>query len=219
MIKIAPSIFASNFIKLEETIKFLESLGVDYIHYDIMDNHFVPNISFGPLIVEQVSSYTSIKGDIHLMISLSKEKVKRFFIQNIEFITVHIEAEGFSYEILDYIKSNGYKVGISIKPKTNVSILKEFINMIDMVLIMSVEPGFSGQEFIPESIEKVKEAREIISKSDKTINIEIDGGVNLNNIELLVKNGANILVIGSAFFKNDDAKKIMSTVKKLSFNL
>lgn len=216
-IKVAPSIFASNFLKLEEEIKKLETLEVDYIHYDIMDNHFVPNISFGPLITKQISSSTKIPGDVHLMIDLTEEKITPFLIDNIEFITIHIEAPGFSKKLLKFIKENNKKVGISIKPKTSPQNIIPFLDIVDMVLVMTVEPGFSGQKLIPETIKKVGEVRKIIDNYNKNILLEVDGGVNLNNIPTLIEEGVDILVIGSFFFTDNNGKRVMEYLRSRVF--
>lgn len=214
-IKIAPSIFAADFLKLNKAIELLEETNVDYIHYDIMDNHFVPNISFGPLIVESISKNTKIPGDVHLMIELSEEKLKRFFFDNIEFITIHIEANGFSKSLLKLIKDKGYKAGLSIKPNTPPEVIKEYLHIIDMVLVMTVEPGFSGQKIIPSAIEKIKEVKKIISSSERKIQIEVDGGVNTDNLKTLVDNGAEIIVMGSFFFKNNNYQKVINLINTL----
>ncbi|MCX8029781.1 MAG: ribulose-phosphate 3-epimerase [Brevinematales bacterium] len=215
-IKVAPSIFASDFINLKRELDRLKQLGVDYIHYDIMDNNFVPNISFGPLITEQIAKYSGIPGDVHLMISLSIEKVSRFMLENIEIVTIHYEADGFSKDIIDFIKSNNKKVGISIKPQTPVEAVVPFIDIVDLVLVMTVEPGFSGQSLIPSTISKVSKVREILDKYNRDIYLEVDGGVNLDNVQTLVNSGANLLVIGSAFFKNNNSEMIMDLVKHLN---
>jgi len=208
-VKIAPSIFAANFLKLGEEIVKLERLGVDYIHYDIMDNHFVPNISFGPLVVETISRNTSIKGDVHLMIDLSKEVISRFFIEGIEIITIHVEANGFSKEICEFVKGNGFKLGVAIKPKTGVEAIVPYLDMVDMVLVMTVEPGFSGQRLIRETIPKVKKVKDLISSLGRDVEIEVDGGVNIDNARELIESGANVLVMGSFFFSGDNGEKVV----------
>jgi len=212
-VKISPSIFAADFLKLGEEIKKLEKLGVDYIHYDIMDNHFVPNISFGPLIVETISKNTFIKGDVHLMTDLSESVVSKFFIKGIEIITLHIEANGFSRKLINFIKENDFKVGIAIKPKTSINEIIPYLDIVDLILIMTVEPGFSGQKIIHETITKVKELSNIISNLSKEIDIEVDGGINSSNINQLINDGANIIVMGSFFFSGDNSKKIIEFIR------
>jgi ribulose-phosphate 3-epimerase len=212
-IKIAPSIFAANFLNLGEEIDRLEKLGVDYIHYDIMDNHFVPNISFGPLVVETISRSTSIKGDVHLMIDLSKDVVSRFFVKGIEIITVHIEADGFSRELCEFIKGSGFRLGLAIKPKTEVEAVIPYLDVVDMVLVMTVEPGFSGQKLIQETIPKVRKVRDLISSLGREVEIEVDGGVNIDNASELVENGANVLVMGSFFFSGNNGEKVVSFLR------
>jgi len=212
-VKISPSIFAADFLKLGEEIKKLEKLGVDYIHYDIMDNHFVPNISFGPLIVETISKNTFIKGDVHLMTDLSESVVSKFFIKGIEIITLHIEANGFSRKLINFIKENDFKVGIAIKPKTSINEIIPYLDIVDLILVMTVEPGFSGQKIIHETITKVKELSNLISNLGKEIDIEVDGGINASNINQLINDGANIIVMGSFFFSGDNSKKIIEFIR------
>lgn len=213
-IKVAPSIFAANFLNLEKEIEKLEKLGVDYIHYDIMDNHFVPNISFGPLITKQIAKNSNIPGDIHLMIDLSERKIEPFIIDNIEFITLHIESPGFSEDLLKFIKRNGKKPGISIKPKTPTESIEPLLELVDLVLVMTVEPGFSGQKLLPETIDKIGKVKKILEKNSKNIPLEVDGGVNLDNIPILVEKGANLLVIGSFFFKDNNGEKVIRFLDK-----
>jgi ribulose-phosphate 3-epimerase len=212
-VKISPSIFAADFLKLGEEIKKLEKLGVDYIHYDIMDNHFVPNISFGPLIVETISKNTFIKGDVHLMTDLSESVVSKFFIKGIEIITLHIEANGFSKKLINFIKENDFKVGIAIKPKTSINEIIPYLDIVDLILVMTVEPGFSGQKIIHETVAKVKELSNLISNLGKEIDIEVDGGINASNINQLINDGANIIVMGSFFFSGDNSKKIIEFIR------
>lgn len=212
-VKIAPSIFAADFLNLKKVVEDIERLKVDYIHYDIMDYHFVPNISFGPLITEQISKVTSIPGDVHLMIELSPEKVERFFIDNIGIITVHVEANGFSRDILKLVRDSGRKVGISIKPKTPPEEIVPYLDLIDLVLVMTVEPGFSGQTLIPETEDKVRRVKQIVSQVSRNIEIEVDGGVNIHNMERLIQNGASILVMGSFFFRGDNAERVVSMLR------
>lgn len=212
-VKIAPSIFAADFVNLKKVIDDIERLKVDYIHYDIMDYHFVPNISFGPLITEQIAKATSIPGDVHLMIELSPGKVERFFIDNVQIITVHVEAGGFSRDILNLIKESGRKVGISIKPGTHPDVIIPYLDLVDLVLVMTVEPGFSGQSLIPGTEEKVKKVREMLSQVSRDVEIEVDGGVNIENMWRLIENGASILVMGSFFFRDGNAEKVVNTLR------
>ncbi|MEN2998726.1 MAG: ribulose-phosphate 3-epimerase [Brevinematia bacterium] len=216
-VKIAPSIFASNFLNLKEELENLEKLGVDYLHYDIMDNHFVPNISFGPLITKQISEATKIPGDVHLMIDLSEEKIKPFFLRNIEFITLHLEAPGFSRDLLKFIKENGKKPGISVKPSTPPEEIEQFLDLVELVLVMTVEPGFSGQTLISETIDKIGKVREILEKNskDKDIYLETDGGISLSNIRQVVEKGANLIVMGSFFFRDNNGKKVVDFLNTL----
>jgi ribulose-phosphate 3-epimerase len=176
-----------------------------------MDGHFVPNLTIGPDVIKSIRGYTKKTFDVHLMIDPVKKFLKDYVDAGSDIITIHHEISDNVFECIDYIKKNGKKVGISIKPKTSPDILKKYINKIDLILIMTVEPGFGGQKFMVDQIEKIKSVKNIIG--DKNIEIEVDGGINLNNVNDVKKAGANVLVSGSTIFKNSDYKTIIEKLR------
>lgn len=201
-IRVAPSIFAADFSDLNSAIKLFEKSNVDLIHYDVMDNHFVPNISFGPKFVADVSAKTNILSDVHLMINL-EQGLDDFLELDIESITIHLEAtKGYPMDYINKIKSAGKKVGISIKPQTPVEAVLPYLCEVNMVLLMSVEPGFSGQKFISQTTDRIEKLKSLIGERD--ISIQVDGGVSRETYEAVLEAGADCIVIGSAFFKDDD---------------
>ncbi len=209
MIKISPSILSSDFGNLERDIKIVEKGGAEYIHIDVMDGVFVPNMSIGPCVQKSIRNKTDIVFDTHLMIIDPIRYVEDFYKTGSDIITIHYESCDNVEETLEKIRSFGIKAGLSIKPKTPVSAIKHLEGKFDMLLIMSVEPGFGGQAFMPESLDRIREARELWPKLD----IEVDGGINEDNINSVVKAGANILVAGSAVFKGDIVESI-ATLRK-----
>tara|TARA_Y100000590_G_scaffold413259_1_gene508944 strand:+ start:7745 stop:8392 length:648 start_codon:yes stop_codon:yes gene_type:complete len=215
MIKIAPSILAADFGNLEEEIKLVDQAGCDYIHCDIMDGHFVPNISFGPEIVRTIRSVTKKNLDVHLMIDKVSQYINDFAKAGSNIISFHIEAEKEPLNIINKIKSLNNKVGLAIKPNTPLSSLENLIDHVDMILIMTVEPGFGGQKFMRNQINKIVEIKNLINKKSLNIDIEVDGGINNETGKLCVEAGANILVAGNYIFKetNDKYKDLINSLK------
>jgi ribulose-phosphate 3-epimerase len=204
---IAPSILSADFSKLGEEIRAVEAAGADWIHVDVMDGHFVPNITIGPLVVRSVRPMTKMPLDVHLMIKDPQKYVEPFVKAGSDIITFHIEAEENPKEIIRLIKSYNKKVGVSIKPKTDLSSIKDILHMVDLVLVMTVEPGFGGQEFILDALPKIEELKKIFKKD-----IEVDGGINAMTARDAVKAGANVLVAGTAVFGQKDYTE---AIKKL----
>ena len=199
-IKISPSILSADFSILGDEIKSLEQAGADLIHIDVMDGHFVPNITMGPPIIKMVRKFTKLPFDVHLMISPVEKYIKAFADAGSDIITIHPEATDNLKRAVRTIKSLGKKAGVSLNPKTPISALMDVINDIDLILIMSVNPGFAGQSFMGEVLPKVTELRKMINDKKLKIDIEIDGGINFETAPLAVKAGANILVSGTTIF-------------------
>ncbi len=199
-IKISPSILSADFSILGDEIKSLEQAGADLIHIDVMDGHFVPNITMGPPIIKMVRKCTKLPFDVHLMISPVEKYIKAFADAGSDIITIHPEATDNLKRAVSSIKSLGKKAGVSLNPKTPISALMDVINDIDLILIMSVNPGFAGQSFMGEVLPKVTELRKMINDKKLKIDIEIDGGINFETAPLAVKAGANILVSGTTIF-------------------
>ena len=212
-IKIAPSILSADFSKLGQEIKALDKSNCEYIHIDVMDGHFVPNLTIGPDVVKSLRKYTKKVFDVHLMIDPVQEFIPQFIEAGADIITIHHEISEEVIESLELIKKNKKKVGISIKPLTPAKVIHKYLEIIDLVLIMTVEPGFGGQQLIKSQIEKIKEIRKIIG--NRNIDIEVDGGVNLKNAKELKKAGANILVSGSTIFKSENYQETIDILRKL----
>ena len=202
-IKISPSILSADFSNLGSEIKSLEKAGADLIHIDVMDGHFVPNITIGPVVINKLRSYTSLPFDVHLMISPVHNFIKTFAEAGSDIITIHPEATPNLGQSIKEIRSYNKKVGISLNPETSIDKVMPFLDMIDLVLIMSVNPGFGGQKFIAKTLEKVKALRKEIDTKKLKVEIEIDGGINFNNSKLAVDAGVDILVSGTTVFKEN----------------
>ena len=214
-IQISPSILSADFSQLGNEIKRLEEGGADLIHVDVMDGHFVPNLTIGPPVIKSLKKDCSLKFDVHLMISPVHKYIEAYSNAGADIITIHPEATEDLSASIDKIKGLGKKVGVSLNPETKVNVIKNHLNQIDLVLIMSVNPGFGGQKFMPEVLDKIKELRNIQIKQNIDFDIEIDGGINFENSKIAIEAGANILVSGTTIFKsnNGDIKKNIDLLK------
>ena len=214
-IQISPSILSADFSQLGVEIKRLEDGGADMIHVDVMDGHFVPNLTIGPPVIKALRQNCSLKFDVHLMISPVHKYIKAYADAGADIITIHPEATDNLKESILEIKSLNKKVGVSLNPESKIDLIKELLNEIDLVLIMSVNPGFGGQKFMPEVLHKIKELKKIQAEKNIDFDIEIDGGINFDNYQLAIEAGANILVSGTTIFKsnNGDIKKNINLLK------
>jgi len=203
-IKISPSILSADFSQLGNEIKRLEDGGADMIHVDVMDGHFVPNLTIGPPVIKALRNYTKLPFDVHLMIAPVHKYIKNYAEAGADIITIHPEATDNLKESINHIKELEKKVGVSLNPNTKIDVIKEFLNEINLVLIMSVHPGFGGQKFIPEVLQKIKELKKIKDQQNLNFDIEVDGGINFDNSKLAIEAGANILVSGTTIFKNNN---------------
>jgi ribulose-phosphate 3-epimerase len=203
-IQISPSILSADFSQLGNEIKRLEQGGADMIHVDVMDGHFVPNLTMGPPVIKDLKKYTKLPFDVHLMISPVHKYIEDYANAGADIITIHPEATDNLKHSIDLIKRLNKKVGVSLNPETKINLVTDFLKEIDLILVMSVHPGFGGQKFMPEVLYKIKELKKIKDKKKLSFDIEIDGGINFDNNKLAIQAGANILVSGTTIFKNND---------------
>lgn len=215
MIKLAPSILSADFARLLEDVKKVEEAGCEYLHIDVMDGHFVPNITLGPGIVKSLRKDVNMVFDTHLMIENPDNYIKDFVDAGSDLIVVHQEACRHLHRTIQNIKSYNVKAGVALNPATPIETIKHVLEDVDMVLIMTVNPGFGGQSFIESTIEKIQELKKLIDEKNLNVDIQVDGGIKPNNIDKVVKAGANIIVAGSAIFNSDD---IAQTVKLMREN-
>tara|TARA_B100001250_G_scaffold308551_1_gene270440 strand:- start:281 stop:937 length:657 start_codon:yes stop_codon:yes gene_type:complete len=214
-IQISPSILSADFSQLGNEIKRLEDGGADLIHVDVMDGHFVPNLTIGPPVIKTLREFTNLPFDVHLMISPVHKYIEDYAKAGADIITVHPEATENLSDSINLIKKLNKKVGVSLNPNTKINVLEGHFHNIDLILIMSVFPGFGGQKFIPDSINKIKDIKEVKEKNKYNFDIEVDGGINFTNSKEIINAGANILVSGTTIFKenNGDIKKNIETLK------
>ncbi|MDC3157510.1 ribulose-phosphate 3-epimerase [Candidatus Pelagibacter sp.] len=213
-IQISPSILSADFSQLGNEIRKLEQGGADLIHVDVMDGHFVPNLTIGPPVIKNLRKYTKLPFDVHLMISPVHEYIENYANAGADIITIHPEATENLKESISLIKKFGKKVGVSLNPKTEIKTLIDEIDNIDLVLVMSVNPGFGGQKFMPEVLDKIKELKRIKDKNQYHFDIEVDGGINFSNSKIVLEAGADILVSGTTVFKENDGN-IKTNIEKL----
>lgn len=213
MVKIAPSILAADFSILAKEVTDVEQGGADYIHIDVMDGHFVPNISFGPVVIEAIRPLTSLPFDVHLMIEEPERYITDFVNVGSDLISVHVEACRHLHRTIYQIKERGVKAGVVLNPATPVEAVREILPDIDLVLLMTVNPGFGGQTFIPGVLKKIEQIARYKEEYGYTFEIEVDGGINQETGRLCVEKGANVLVAGSSIFKEQDRKKAIQLLR------
>jgi len=216
MIKLAPSILSADFARLLEDVKKVENAGCEYLHIDVMDGHFVPNITLGPAIIKSLRKDVNMVFDAHLMIENPDQYINEFVDAGCDLIVVHQEACKHLHRTIQNIKSYGIKAGVALNPATPIETIKYVLEEVDMVLIMTVNPGFGGQSFIESMIPKIKELKSLIDKKGLKVDIQVDGGIKPDNVDKVVKAGANIIVAGSAIFNSDDIQHTVDLFRKKS---
>lgn len=214
MLKIAPSLLSADFSQLAEEVKKVEEGGADLLHFDVMDGCFVPNLTFGPLVVESLRDKTKLPFDVHLMIEKPDNHIERFIEAGSDIITVHAEACVHLQRTLKQIKQQGIKAGVALNPATSMHAIEYVLDDLDMILIMTVNPGFGGQDFIATMLPKIRKAKSLIQKCGLMVDIEVDGGINVETAPLVLKAGANVLVAGTAIFHQPDVKKAIQSLRK-----
>jgi ribulose-phosphate 3-epimerase len=213
MVKISPSILSADFSKLGDEVINVDKAGADFIHIDVMDGNFVPNISIGLPVIKSIRNKTEKIFDVHLMIESPSRYIDEFVEAGADIITIHYEAEKHIDRTIEYIKSKGVKAGVSLNPGTPTFVLKDIVEKLDLVLIMSVNPGFGGQKFIPYALNKIREVKEMSLEINKDLLIEVDGGVDKNNSQSIIEAGANVLVAGSAIFGDGNLKENIEAIR------
>jgi len=213
---IAPSILSADFSRLGEEIAAIEKGGADWVHVDVMDGHFVPNITIGPPVVASLRKITKLPLDVHLMIQDPDKYIEKFAKAGADIITIHVETSPHLHRSVQFIKDQGCKAGVSLNPATSLATLDHILSEVDMVLIMTVNPGFGGQKFIPSVLPKIKRLREKISEKGIGVDIEVDGGVNINTISKVAQAGGNVFVAGNAVFTTPDYGKTISELRRLA---
>lgn len=212
---LAPSLLAADFKDLGEQMKMTEKNGAEYLHFDVMDGMFVPSISFGMPVLQSIKSVTEQVMDVHLMVEEPIRYIRNFADAGADIITIHLEACSDVEQTIYKIKECGKKVGLSICPQTDVKELQSYLGLVDMILVMCVQPGFGGQKFIPESLRKIRDVREMIAESGRPIDLEVDGGIYLENVEEVLQAGANVIVAGSAVFRGDPGENTKAMMERL----
>ena len=214
MALLAPSLLSADFVRLAEEIARVEAAGADWLHLDIMDGHFVPNLTFGPPVVAAIRKITKLPLDVHLMVTNPADLVEQFAAAGADWLTVHVETEPHLHRLVNRIRELGVKPAVTLNPATPVAQLDEILSEVDMVLVMSVNPGFGGQKFIPASLAKISRLKEKLNQIGRPVLIEVDGGVNETTAPQLVQAGVDVLVAGSAVFGSRDLKATISTLKQ-----
>lgn len=215
MIKFAPSLLSADFANLSDELKLIENSGAEYVHLDVMDGHFVPNITIGPPVIHSLRPISNIVFDVHLMISEPEKYIDAFIDAGADIITIHIEASKDLLKDIEKIKTRGKRAAVALNPGTEIESVYPYVSELDMVLVMSVNPGFGGQKFMPIAIEKIQKLSEYVKKHNISLDIQVDGGISLENSNLVISAGANVIVSGSAFFKSASKEDFVKSIKNM----